>query len=247
MNFESKYIEIRQFLSVPELEFNLDKKIDALFDSDSIKREILSKITQFINYFSIFKNVKPFMNSVYYCIETTLDLGVESGSDFKELLVKNALMRFVQEYIDYAQLTQKRQILKLLSDSFDKLQIQPIIINLGLLLKPMYQDKAYLDKANNTADVEISYSLLDEIEIKIKTIIDEWLKAQVITLNNQDIIKTELGKKYEDLARNFKIIKDSDIYLKLFTEVMEMLSMRLTVISLMESISDDSFEPIPIK
>ena len=247
MDFESKYIEIRQFLSVPELEFNLDKKIDESFDSDSIKLEILSKITQFINYFSIFKTIKPFMNSVYYCIETTLDIEVESVSDFKELLIKNALMRFVQEYIEYTQLTQKRQILKLLSDSFDKLQIQPIIINLGLLLKPMYQDKAYLDRANNIKDVEISYSLFDEIEIKIKSIIDEWLKVQVITLNNQDNIKTELRKKYEDLASNFKIIKDSDIYLKLFTEVMEMLSMRLAMISLMESISDDSFEPIPIK
>ena len=247
MDFESKYFEIRQFLSVSELEFNLDKKIDELFDSDSHKMEILSKITQFIHYFSIFKNVKPFMNSVYYCIETTLDIGVVSVSDFKELLVKNALMRFVQEYIDYAQLTQKRQILKLLSDSFEKLQIQPIIINLGLLLKPMYQDKAYLDRLNDFKDVEISYSLLDEIEIKIKTIIDDWLKAQVITLDNQDKIKTELIKKYEDLASNFKIIKDSDIYLKVFTEVMEMLSMRFTMISLMVSISDDSFEPIPIK
>jgi len=247
MDFEPKYVEIRQFLSVSELDFNLDKKIDEFFDSDNRKMEILSKITQFINYFSIFKNVKPFMNSVYYCIETTLDIGVESVGDFKELLVKNALMRFVQEYIDYAQLTQKRQVLRLLSDSFDKLQIQPIIINLGLLLRPMYQDKAYLDRANNTKDVEISYSLLDEIEIKIKTIIDEWMKAQVITLSNQDKIKTELRKKYEDLASNFKIIKDSDIYLKLFTEVMEMLSMRLTMISLMGSISDDSLIPIPIK
>ena len=247
MDFESKYIEIRQFLSVSELEFNLDKKIDELFDSDNLKMEILSKITQFINYFSIFKNVKPFMNSVYYCIETTLDIGVESVGDFKELLVKNALMRFVQEYIDYAQLTQKRQVLRLLSDSFGKLQIQPIIINLGLLLRPMYQDKAYLDRANNTKDVKISYSLLDDIEIKIKTIIDEWMKAQVITLSNQDKIKTELRNKYEDLASNFKITKDSDIYLKLFTEVMEMLSMRLTMISLMGTISDDSLAPIPIK
>ena len=247
MDFESKYIEIRQFLSVSELEFNLDKKIDELFDSDNLKMEILSKITQFINYFSIFKNVKPFMNSVYYCIETTLEIGVESVGDFKELLVKNALMRFVQEYIDYAQLTQKRQVLRLLSDSFEKLQIQPIIINLGLLLKPMYQDKAYLDRANNTKDVKISYSLLDDIEIKIKTIIDEWMKAQVITLSNQDKIKTELRNKYEDLASNFKITKNSDIYLKLFTEVMEMLSMRLTMISLMGTISDDSLAPIPIK
>ncbi|MHA1391031.1 MAG: hypothetical protein ACTSSC_09680 [Promethearchaeota archaeon] len=247
MDFESKYFEIRQFLSISELEFNLNKKIDEYFDSDSLKMEILSQITQFIYYFSIFKNVKPFMNSVYYCIETTLDLRVESVSDFRELLVKNALMKFVQEYIDYSQLTQKRQIMKLLSDSFEKLQIQPIIINLGLLLKPMYQDKDYLDRANKNKEVQISYSLLNEIEIKIKTIIDEWLKVQTIALNNQDEIKTELGKKYEDLANNFKIIKGSDIYKKLSKEIMEMFSMRLTIISLTESISDDSFEPIPIK
>ncbi len=246
MDLESKYFEIRQFLSISELEFNLDKKIDEFFDSDSLKMEILSKITQFIYYFSIFKNIKPFMNSVYFCIETTLDIGVESVSDFKELLVKNALMRFVQEYVDYAQLTQKRHVMKLLSDSFDKLQIQPLIINLGLLLKPMYQDQAYLDRKNKTKEVEISYSLLDKIEIKIKTIIDEWLKGQVITLNNQDKIRLELSKKYENLASNFKIIKVSDIYKKLFTEVMEMLSLRLTMISLVESISSDSFEPIPI-
>ena len=247
MDFESKYFEIRQFLSISELEFNLDKKIDELFDSDSLKMEILSKITQFIYYFSIFKNVKPFMKSVYYCIETTLDIRVESVSDFKELLIKNALMRFVQEYIDYSQLTQKRQVLKFLSDSFEKLQIQPIIINLGLLLKPMYQDKAYLDRTLKTKEVKISYSLHNEKEIKIKSIIDEWLKVRVITLNNQDEIKTELGKKYEDLMINFKIIKSSEIYKKLFKEIMEMLSLRLTLISLTESISDDSFEPIPIK
>ncbi len=247
MDFESKYVEIRQFLSISELEFNLDEKIDEFFDSDSLKMEILSIITQFIYYFSIFKSIKPFMNSVYYCIENTLDLRVESVSDFKELLVKNALMKFVQEYTNYAQLTQKRQVMKLLLDSFEKLQIQPIIINLGLLLKPMYQDKDYLDRTNKNKEVKISYSLLNESEIKIKTTIDEWLKVQALALNNQDEVRTELRKKYEDLASNFNIIKGSDIYNKLFKEIMEMLSMRLTMISLMESISDDSFEPIPIK
>ncbi len=246
MDFESKYFEISQFLSVSEPEFKLNKKIDEKFDSDSLKMEVLSKINQFISYFSIFKNEELFMNSVYYCIETTLDLGFESVSDFKELLIKNTLMRLVQEYIDYAQLTQKRQTLKLFSDSFEKLQIQPIIINLGLLLKPMYQDKVYLDRINYAKEVQISYSPLDDIEIKIKTLIDEWLKVQVITLNNQTKVKTELRKKYEVLASKFEVIKNSDFYLKLFTEVKEMLSMRFTVLSLMESMSDDSIEPIPI-
>ena len=166
MDLGSKYFEIKQFLSISDEKFNLDQKIENNFDSDNLKIEILGKIVQFIYYFSMFKNIKPFMISVYNCIESTLDLRTESVNDFKELLIKNALMRFIQDYVDYAQLTQKKQILRLFSDSLDKLQIQPLIINLGLLLKPMYQDQEYLDRANKFQEVEISYSLKDGIEIE---------------------------------------------------------------------------------
>ena len=236
MDLGSKYFEIKQFLSISDEKFNLDQKIENNFDSDNLKIEILGKIVQFIYYFSMFKNIKPFMNSVYNCIESTLDLRTESVNDFKELLIKNALMRFIQDYIDYAQLTQKTQILRLFSDSLDKLQIQPLIINLGLLLKPMYQDQEYLDRANKFQEVEISYSLNDDIEIKLKDAIDKWLKTQIINLDNQDTLATE-----------FNITKGSDFYQKLSTEIMEMLSMKFTMISLMDSMSDESFEPIPIK
>jgi len=40
---------------------------------------------------------------------------------------------------------------------------------------------------------------------------------------------------------------DSEKSKKLELEVMEMLTMKLTMLSLMDQISDDSFEPIPIK
>ena len=247
MDLGSKYFEIKQFLSISDEEFNLDQKIENNFDSDDLKIEILGKIVQFIYYFSMFKNIKPFMNSVYNCIDSTLDLRTESINDFKELLIKNALMRFIEDYVDYAQLTQKKQILKLFSDSLDKLQIQPLIINLGLLLKPMYQDQEYLDRANKIQEVEISYSLNEEIEIEIKDAIDNWIKSQIVNLDNQDNLKTNLKNKYDALATEFHITKGSEVYKKLSTEVMEMLSMKLTIISLMDSMSEESFEPIPIK
>ena len=133
------------------------------------------------------------------------------------------------------------------SDSLDKLQIQPLIINLGLLLKPMYQDQEYLDRANKFQEVEISYSLNDEIEIKLKDAIDKWLKTQIINLDNQGSLKTNLKDRYDTLATEFRITKGSEFYQKLSTEVMEMLSMKFTMISLMDSMSDESFEPIPIK
>ncbi|MHA1472923.1 MAG: hypothetical protein ACTSQW_07490 [Promethearchaeota archaeon] len=225
----------------------MEQLLNKYYNKEADRIEILGSISYFIQYFSIFKTVKPFMKSVYFCIENTVEMEIESLTDFKELLIKNSLMRFVQEYIDYAQLTQKRQILKLLSDSLEKLQIQPIIINLGLLLKPMYQDQEYLDRLELKKAKEITYLLSDEIEIKIKTKIDNWLKTQTLTLDNQNDLRSELLRSYDLLVKEYHLVESSELYRNLSLEVIEMLNMRFTIQSLMESISDESFEPIPIK
>ncbi|MFX1590109.1 MAG: hypothetical protein ACFFC1_18370 [Promethearchaeota archaeon] len=247
MVFESKYSDIKTFLSISDNSFNLKQKINFCFDSNNVKEEILGKIVQFIYYFSMFKNIKPFMNAVYNCIEKTLDLEIESINDFQELLIKNALLNFIQDYINYAKLTQKRQILKLLSDSLDKLQIQPLIINLGLLLKPMYQDQEYLDNLKYIEEVEIRYAKDDELGIQIKDQIDNWLKTQKLELDFQENLKLLLKRKYDEIISKYNIDRTSNYYKKLLTEVMEMLTMKLTMISLMDSVSEESFEPIPIK
>ena len=187
------------------------------------------------------------MESVYQCIEKTIEIQIDSLNDFNELLIKNSLMLFIQNYIDYAQLTQKRQLLRLLSTSLDKLQVQPLIINLGLLLKPMYQDINYLESLNKTKEVEINYSLNQEIEKSIKAHIDYWIHNNKITLENQNQKKEELLNHYDSLTKKYKISLDSERYLKLQTEVKEMLSMKLTMLSLMDSFLDDSFDPLPIK
>ncbi len=247
MDLDLKYSEIKRYLSLPDDAFNLERLLNKYYNKEADRIEILGSISYFIQYFSLFKTVKPFMKSVYFCIENTVEMEIESLTDFKELLIKNSLMRFVQEYIDYAQLSQKRQILKLLSDSLEKLQIQPIIINLGLLLKPMYQDQEYLDRLELKKAKEITYLLSDEIEIKIKTKIDNWLKTQTLTLDNQNDLRSELLRKYDLLAKEYHLVESSELYRNLSLEIIEMLNMRFTVQSLMESISDESFEPIPIK
>jgi len=247
MDLESKYSEIKDFLLIPDEEFNLTDKIDNYFDSDSVKIEILGKILLFIYNFSMFKNILPFMESVYTCVEKSLELQIESISDFNELLIKNTLMHFIQDYIEYAQLNQKRQVLKLLSDSLDKLQIRPLIINLGLLLKPMYQDENYLNKLNYIEEVEVTYISDDQIELQIKEGIDRWLKSQLIDLNKQEYLKNSLKQYYDTLVNEFYLTKESENYKRLLNEVMEMLTMKLTMVSLMDSMVDESIEPIPIK
>ncbi|MFX0187769.1 MAG: hypothetical protein ACFE8A_08535 [Candidatus Hodarchaeota archaeon] len=243
----SLYSEIKSFLSIPDDRFDLEEVVNYTFKSESedIKSKVLGKTFNFITNFAMFKEIKPFMNSVFICIKKTLEIKAENLEDYDELLIKNSLMRFVQEYITYSNLSQKEEILNFLSRSLEKLQLQPLIINLGLLLKPMYSDEDYLSKIKDYEEIEVSYILNDENEIKIKKEIDNWLEIQELSLDSQDTLKLQLKETYDQLVGEYNLSKESESYKKLMKEVEEMLAMRLTVLSLMDSI-DESFEPLPI-
>ena len=244
MDLESKFSDIKTFLSINDGKFDLDQVI--INWPEERKLIVLDKVLNFINNFYMFKELKPFMNSVYICVKKTLEIETEAIDDYDELLVKNSIMRFVQEYITYSNLSQKEEILNFLAGSLGKLLLQPLIINLGLLLKPMYSDQDYLNKIKDYEEIEVSYIYNNENEIRIKREIDKWLESQQISLKNQDEIREKLVEMYDKLVGYFNLSKDSEVYSKLFKEVNEMLAMKLTVISLMDSV-DESFEPIPIK
>lgn len=249
MNLSSVYSDIKQFLSISDENFDLEKTINLYFKSepDENKLELLADILSFINYFSMFKEIKPFMNSLYNCINNTIEFTTDSMKDFEELLIKNSILHFVQEYIDYSQLTHKRKILRFLSDSLEKLQVQPLIINLGLLLKPMYQDREYLDHLDKIKETEVKYILDNEAEIQIKEQIDNWLRSRNINLDNQEEVKEHLKHEFDSLVFKYNINQNNEIYKRLQMEILEMLSMKLALISLTILTSDDSLEPIPIK
>ena len=249
MNLSSVYSDIKQFLSISDENFDLEKTINLYFKSepDENKLELLADILSFINYFSMFKEIKSFMNSLYNCINNTIEFTTDSMKDFEELLIKNSILHFVQEYIDYSQLTYKRKILKFLSDSLEKLQVQPLIINLGLLLKPMYQDREYIDHLDKIKETEVKYILDNEAEIQIKEQIDNWLRSRNINLNNQEEVKEHLKHEFDSLVFKYNINQNNEIYKRLQMEILEMFSMKLALISLTILTSDDSLEPIPIK
>jgi len=247
MSFQNKYSEIQKFLSVPDDNFDVEQIVNDNFETDELKLKILEKILVFIYYFSLFKENRAFMNSVYKCVKKTLEIKLVSIDDFEELLIKNSLMRFIQEYIDYAKIGQKEQVLNFLADSFERLGIQPLILNLGILLKPMYTDQSYINKVNKLEEVEVAYGLNDETEIEIKQAIDQWLESQRLDLDKQDEIREKLTEEFDRLVEQHNLSKDSKTYKSLLMEVIEMLSLKLTMHSLMDSLADDSMEPIPIK
>lgn len=249
MELTSVYTEIRQMLSISDEHFDLEQNINKFFKSepDENKLEILGDILCFINKFSLFKDIKPFMNSLYTCINNTLEIRLENIYDFEEILIKNSIMHFIQEYINYSQITQKDQVLQYLTDSLEKLQTQPLIMNLGLLLKPMYEDIVYLNKIERVKSIEVKYDKNNETELQIKKEIDLWLKSQKISLNNQSSLKEQLNMEFDRLLLKNNLTKESEKSKKIHLEVLEMLTMKFTLLSLMEHVPDDSLEPIPIR
>ena len=106
--------------------------------------------------------------------------------------------------------------------------------------------KAYLNNLKVREDVEVVYELNSEVELKIKKQIDQWLNARKIDINNQNELKENLKIQFDRLIEFFKISRDSEDYQKLLTEVMEMLNMKLIMLSF-DSFEVDSLEPIPIR
>jgi len=249
MDLSSIYSEIKQTLSISDENFDLERNINRIFKSEpeENKLEIVGDILSFITKFSLFKEIKPFMSSLYSSINSTLEIRLDNVFDFEELLIKNSIMHFIQEYINYSQLTQKDQVLEYLTDSLEKLQTQPLIMNLGLLLKPVYEDITYLNKLKKVNPIEVTYNLNNETELQIKKDIDTWLKSQSINLENQEGLKEQLNIEFNRLLLKYNLTKESEKSKKINLEVMEMLTMQLTMLSLMDHISDDSLDPIPIK
>jgi hypothetical protein len=249
VDLSSIYSEVKQLLSISDKNFDLEKNINHYYKSepDENKLEIIGDILGFINRFSMFRDIKPFMKSLYNCINNTLEIKPDSISDFEELLTKNTIMHFVQEYINYSKLNHKDQVLKILVDSLEKLQIEPLIMNLGLLIKPIYQDEAYIKSLESMKEVEVDYNLDNGTGIDIKKEIDNWLKTQDISLDKQEELYTDLKQEFKNILAKHDLTLDSEKLNKLELEVSEMLTMKLTMLSLMEQIPDDSFEPIPIK
>jgi len=243
----SSYQNIKNFLSIPSDNRELEGIIERLNFSDEFLLGILEKIYEFINYFAMFNDIEPFMKSLFITIKRSFEFKIESIEDFQQILIKNTLTRLIQEYLTYSKTHNEQKVLGYLTDSLQKLQIRPLLMNLGLIVKPMYEDEEYVEKVKDYEEVEVTYVLNDEEEIGIKKQIDNWLDTRDIRLNKQDQLEQELDNKFTTLINQCDIEQETEKCNKLWTEVLEMLRMKLTVASLMDGLGESGPEPISIK
>lgn len=243
-SLESRISEINKFLLIAESNLELYQLIEEYYESDDLKIDILECVISFINKFKMFKDIDPFMKAVHYYIKKALEYKPTSVEELDYLLVKITIKGLFEEY---QKISQGNQVSKYLTDSLEKLDLQPLIINLGLLLKPMYQDE---NSCSKTKAIEESRFIpaSDEEKVRIiKNSIDKWLQNQFMDLYVQTELKALLKDEYRRLTAQYHILDESPLYSSLFVEVSEMLTLKFTVISLMDSLSEESFEPVPIK
>ena len=188
---------------------------------------------------------------LFLCLKfnSCLPLFVIGNSGLATNLASTSSLIILSEFLQYSKMNQNDSVLNYLAESLEKLQIQPMILNLGLMLKPMYNDHDYISSLTNIEDEEIIYVKNNLNEIKIKKRIDAWLENQILDLNRQDEIRNNLILEFDkiNMTDQRHISRVSEDYKKLLSEVLEMLALKLTVLSLMESIPEESFEPLPIK
>ncbi len=239
--------KIKQFLSIPEDHTELEAILEERDYTEGFKLNLLDYTYQFIQHFVIFKEIPLFMKSVFITLKKTLEFEVKSLADFEELLIKNIIMRFIQEYITYSKISQQDIVLNVLTESLGRLKLEPLIINLSLLIKPLYGDEEYVEKIEDYEEVEVTYVLNSEEEIQIKRSIDKWLETQKLSLENQELLEKGLESKFNELINSFGLSGESEHCQKLWEEVLEMLKMKLTVISLMASMPEEELKPISIK
>lgn len=245
-NFSELVKNINVFLDLPADSSDISRKISHNFTSSPDQLKVAENIYQFIKYFDMFRNLKELLKVIKQVILANFDI-CENASDFQELLIKSILLRITEIYIDYAKFTDKEKILKTLSQSLEVLAPSALIINLGLMVKPIFTDTAYIEKSKQEESIEMT-PVIDSSEtaLKIKSEIDKWIKAQSINIDQQDLLKGKLESEIDRIATKYGLNKTDPHYNRVRNECNEMLNMQLTAMSLIMDLGDEDLSPQPI-
>ncbi len=205
----------------------------------------IAVVAEFVRYFALFQGLKPLRAEVHRCIIEAVKMA-EKVLDLGELLQKSILLRLVEIYIENAGLGQKEKILNILSTSLETLAPGPLFLNLGLLVRPIFQQEGYQRTQEAHEEREIVYSVeyrtISNSDLEIKQVMDKWIKAQRIDLDSQEKMKRALEAKFqEECGRRGVPARDDLLF-----QVQEMLNMQLTIASLQMSLGEEDLGPIPI-
>jgi hypothetical protein len=237
--------DLSLFFEDPSLSTTIERDLSENFKDPQSQEVGIQKISEFVLYFSLFQGLKAIRTELHRSILDSIEMA-ENVSDLSELMQKTILLRFVEIYVDNAQLEQKDKILNILSSSLETLAPGPLFLNLGLLVKPVFQDAEFQQKQETQEEKEIiyteEYTPIASYDVEIKHAIDAWIHAQQLDLDTQEQLHNNLSEQFNQECESRGVTPREDLLL----QCQEMLSMQLTLVSLQMSLGDDD-DCAPIK
>ncbi len=247
ISLENPHLDsIRSFLDVSKNDHRISENLESVFCEDQEIQKAIKIIDTFVNYFSLFKDIEYLKKEVVDCILNTLEI-CGKIDELMDSLLKTMLFSILELVLDYSKIKgDKDKVLKTLSTSLEVLAPSALIINLGTLAKPVFQDEDYQAKKAQEEQIEVQEIEQSEIAQKIKAEIATWIETQALSLDQQNHLHSIVEGKVNALAEEQGLKKDSKEYNNILVEAKEMINLKLTAMSLVMDLGDEDLSPQPL-
>ncbi|MCP4761697.1 MAG: hypothetical protein GY870_07945, partial [archaeon] len=152
---ENEINEILHILGNPVSPEKFQESLNTFCPNDRTISEGMLKTVQFISYFNKYLKDSEFKTQIYKIIESTYEI-CEKVDDLPDLLLKTSALNFIDIYINFSDISAniKESMLNVLGGSFGELLPGPQILNLCLMVEPVFKNESYLNNKNKIEEVE---------------------------------------------------------------------------------------------
>jgi hypothetical protein len=239
-------IQILGLISNPMYPDEFMKLIKSITSDEKGINLLVNKTKEFLGYFGSFLRNHEFQVRAFDILKISYDI-CESPEDIMDIFLKTSILNLIQIYLNYSKIEAKEAVLNILGSSFGKNMLPgPQILNVCLMVDPIFKGKEYLQDKNKTEETAVTYAEKAAVERNVKAEIDKWIKAQEIVVEKQDLLIANLKSQLKTIAESKGFNVNSDRYQDLELECVEMLSMQITSLALMAELDDEDLSPVPI-
>ncbi|MHA1339997.1 MAG: hypothetical protein ACTSRZ_10410 [Promethearchaeota archaeon] len=225
-------------------------KISEMKVKDLDISRVINDTNDFLDGFSFYLNDNEFKEHILKIITISYEI-CEDLNDLKSLFLKTMIVRLIEIYLNYAKINEsaKETVLDVLGKSFGKLDPKAQILNVCLLVDPIFKSKDYIADKAKLEEKEVEYKEIPEIsdiEKQIKAEVDNWIQKKHIDLAKQNELFSELRNFCKSIAQTKGIDISTEEYQQLEDKCVEMLRMQITSIALLSELEEEDLNPIPI-
>ncbi len=236
---------IRNFLELSDKDRRISENLEEIFKDKTEIDQAIKIIGEFVNYFNLFNDLKFLKKEIVDCILGTLEI-CTNNKELMDSLLKTTLFRILEIFLDHSKIQgDKDKIIKTLSLSLEILAPSALIINLGMIAKPVFQDEDYqAQKALEAEEIEkIDHSVIADA---IKAEVSNWIEMQQLNLEKQKELTDHVEIMVARLAAEQGLATETEQYYNLVLESKEMVNLKLTAMSLLMDFGDEDLSPQPL-